>query len=261
MEWSVKHTRKYTGKVERKGMRKLLEKTVSRIPSEKSHNLIREELRSSGGNQSGSKPRTRDWFTAESPAILLHELIHHKIKLWHHSHLPIIVKYDKENPTYSLPYSYLLPENETLLPDVLLMFDIGLTRVVEYMQLYYIDDAFRVDRSEKEVPLTKLLASSVDRKKELKRMIDREVSLSANELDDALDKEEAGLKLKTVVDLLNETRSDVEDPHIVKIGQMSKEKRIQNLIEFRRMHFQKRHFGTERAGRVRQKRIQREICK
>ena len=70
-------------------------------------------------------------------------------------------------------------------------------------------------------------------------MIDREVSLSASELDDALDKEEAGVKLNEVVDILNETQSNVEDPFIVKVAQMSKEQRIKKLVQLRRIQFQR----------------------
>ncbi|KAL7549786.1 hypothetical protein ACHAWF_015642 [Thalassiosira exigua] len=176
MEGSVKHTRKYAGKVRSRGTEKKLEKTVSRIPDEKSQNLQQKKLRG-GPNKTGNKPRTRNWFNPDSPAIRLFELVHNKMQLWHHTNQPIIGDYDKETPLYADPNSFRLPENETLLPDVLRLLDIGVTRVKKYMQTYYIDTSFRVDRSEKEVPLTKLLASTIDRRKELKRIIDREVSL------------------------------------------------------------------------------------
>ena len=238
MEWSVKHTRKYTGKVERKGMKKLLEKTVSRIPEEKSDNLMREELRSKASISSGTKPRTRDWLTTESPVMCLHDLIHNKIQLWHHTNQPIIGDYDKETPKFAEPNSFLLPEKETLFPDVLLVFDTGLTRVIRYMQVYYIDTPFRVDRSEKEVALNKLLASSVDRAKELKRTIGREVSLVTSGLDDAMTTPVVGTKLLQVVDDLNKTLGELENPYVVKLGQMSKRDRIKKLIELRRIYFQ-----------------------
>ncbi|KAL7545247.1 hypothetical protein ACHAWF_013562 [Thalassiosira exigua] len=236
MEWSVKHTRKYTGKVQRKGMEKLLEKTVSRIPGEQSHNLVKEELRASEGKRGNAGPRTRDWLTTDSPAICLHELVHNKIQLWHHTNQPIIGDYEKARPTYAEANSFKLPEKETLFPDVLRLLDIGLARVRNYLQIYYIDDPFRVERSEKEAPLTKLLASTVDRKKELKRTIDREVSVFAADLDDAMNKTEVGEKLQEVVGLLNEIVAD-DEPYAVKTGQMSKAEQIKKLIELRRIYF------------------------
>ena len=82
---------------------------------------------------SKSKCRTRDWLSVDSPIILLHDLVHNKMKLRHHTDQPIIENSMKDRPTYAEPNIFNLPDKETLNPDVLMCFDIGLWHVTRYM--------------------------------------------------------------------------------------------------------------------------------
>ncbi|KAL7540626.1 hypothetical protein ACHAXR_010257 [Thalassiosira sp. AJA248-18] len=247
MEWSVKHTRKHNGKVERKGMQKNLEKSVSTIPSQRSDNLVRQELRT--GNADGAKGtrRTRDWLSADSPIILLHDLLHIKMKFWHPTNQPIIGDYLKEKPIYAEPNSFKLPGNESLHYEVFLCFDIGLERVIKYMQRYYIDFPFSVGRSEKEVSLAKIMASSIDRKQESKKTIDREISTSKDDLKAAFNKNEVGKKLQLLANELNEDIDDPDLAYVVRLNKLNKDDRIQKLIKMRKFYFRK---DTSAMGRL-----------
>ena len=236
-EWSVKHTCKYSGKVERKDMRKKLLKSVSRIPSWRSNNLVQQELHIGTGTGSKSKRRTRDWLNTDSPIILLCDLVHIKMKLWHHIDQPIIGNYMEKKPTYAEPNAFNLPDKETLNPDVLMCFDIGLQRVTRYMQYYYMYTPFEFDRSEKEIPITKILASSIDRKHELKKAIDKDKSFIKD--DASINKDEVGEKLQWVADKLN-VDIEMDEPdliYVVPIHKLNKEDRIKKLMQLRRIYF------------------------
>ena len=68
-------------------------------------------------------------------------------------------------------------------------FQIGSKLAIDYCQHNYIDNPFKIERSEKDVPLTKILATSKDRKLELKKQLDKVVSLVADDIDNAMNKE------------------------------------------------------------------------
>lgn len=130
--------------------------------------------------------------------------------IWHHENEPIIGKTNKEEPTYARPNSHDLPGNETLNlnsdSEVPTCHNIGGDKCIKYVQHNYIDDPYKVQRSEKDgVSLTKILATSLDRKFELKKSIDRVISVSKKGLDKAMSKDEVGEELSLVVDQLNST--------------------------------------------------------
>ena len=144
---------------------------------------------------------------------------------------------------------------ETLNPAVLGLLQIGLQRAIKYMQTYYIDDPFCVDRSEKKVPLTKILASSMDRKQELRISIDTVVSLVANDLDKVMDTHKAGEHLRFAVEKLNEMQrgnsankngdsddnsaSNTDDTFSVDVSKLNKGNRVKKLIELRKEYFKR----------------------
>ena len=89
------------------------------------------------------------------------------------------------------------------------------------MQRYYIDEQYTVERSGKEVTLSKILATSADRKIERIKTIHAAISTSRDELDKALNKEEAGRYLADVIQKLNNLRVTPSVP-LIPPGTMSK---------------------------------------
>ena len=111
---------------------------------------------------------------------------------------------DKSNkPIYIEPNSLSLPDKETLNPDMLRLFDIGSSRVCEYFQHNNIDMPYKVNRSEKNVSLTRILVILEDRKAALKKAIDAAMSITEDELSKAIDKTRAGHELQNLIDKLN----------------------------------------------------------
>ena len=85
-----------------------------------------------------------------------------------------------------------MADGETLNPAVLNCFDIGLDRARKYTRTYYIDTPCRVDCSGKDVPLTKILATSPDRQIQLEKSFHKSTLVSEDELDKAMNKDELG---------------------------------------------------------------------
>lgn len=134
-----------------------------------------------------------------------------------------------------------MPECETLNPNVTNFVEIGTNRVTKYIQVNYIDNPFKVGRSELDVPLTKILTTSVDRKEELIKAINRVASIDKSELDKAFNKDEVGNALMWVVRKLNTGfgQIPVTQMHSVSLSRLNKEKRIEKLIELRTEYFNK----------------------
>ena len=118
------------------------------------------------------------------------------------------------------------------------------------MQKYYIDEPHTVERSGKEVALSKILATSADRKIERIKSIHAAVSTSRDELNKALSKEEAGRYLTGVIQTLNELRVIPSVPLISPstMNKMNKKDRINDLIKLRR-----RLFGEDNTAESRLK--------
>ena len=60
-----------------------------------------------------------------------------------------------------------------------------------------------MDRSKKDCPLTKLLATSLERKLELKRALGRAVLLDADDLGKAMNQDKVGTEIEKVKHVLN----------------------------------------------------------
>ena len=104
----------------------------------------------------------------------------------------------------------------------------------------YIDEPYAVERSGKEVTLSKILATSADRKIERIKSIHAAVSTSRDELNKALSKEEAGRYLAGVIQTLNELRVIPSVPLIPPsaMNKINKKDRINELIKLRRRRSQ-----------------------
>ena len=102
---------------------------------------------------------------------------------------------------------------------------------INYCQFNYIDNQFKIDRSEKDIALTKILATSKDRKLELKRTIDNATSLVEEDIDKSMNKDKVGEKLLEVNDYLNFDSSTIvrlliADPKLNKINKSERIERI-----------------------------------
>ncbi|KAL7523896.1 hypothetical protein ACHAWF_001595 [Thalassiosira exigua] len=241
MEKSVQHNRKKTGKVEQMGMDKKMEHAAEEIPNQPAQYLVMKDLRTKSEEdlrKSGSK--THDWLRNKSPIIKGFDLIHNSIQLWHPTEQPIIDG-TPDNSVRAKANEYNLPGKETLNPEILQFPTIGTKRAIKYGQVNYIDNPFKVDRSEAEVPLTRILATSLDRKAELKKQIDKVTSVSAEDLDDALNRDETGEQLLYVIDQLNFHMNPPIRTLIpsLSLSKMNKADRIVKLIELRQLYFTK----------------------
>ena len=107
----------------------------------------------------------------KSPLRHGHDLIHNKIKLWHPADEPIIGKDTDGWLIHTMPNSFSLPGKELLDPDVLQCFDIGSSRVCTYFKHNNIDIPYEVNCSEKDVLLTRILATSDTRKAKVNKAI------------------------------------------------------------------------------------------
>jgi hypothetical protein len=90
---------------------------------------------------------------------------------------PIIGKDTNNNPICAEQKSFNLPNGETLNPDTLNVCGIRAKHVLDSAQVNEIDNPYKVDRTEKDVKLTKILATSMDRRIELKKALDRATSM------------------------------------------------------------------------------------
>ena len=203
MEKSVGHVRGQLGKKDRRGMEKKFEHVCEEIPNRPTEENVRQELRTGSAKTAKSKSRSHEWLHAESPLIKGYKMVHDDMQIWHHTEEPRIKKADQTNTdaTRAAPNSFEMADGETLNPAVLSCFDIGLDRARKYMKTYYIDTPFRVDRSEKDVQLTRILATSLDRRLELEKSIYKATSVSEDELDKAVNKDELRKELDSVIDV------------------------------------------------------------
>ena len=233
MEKSVMHIRKFTGKNYYRGLERELEYVCESIPTRPTNESVQRELRTgSRGEASGNRSRTHEVLYDDSPLIIGYDIIHNETQVWHPEYEPTI-KFDGDDRIRAEPDSYDLPDDETLNAQVTKCFDIGLQRAILYVLTYHIQSPFRVDRSEKEVPLTKILASTMDRKAEMKKMIDRAISLEDVDLDKAMVADEVREELKKVNELL-----DTDGPSPT-YRSMKKKDMITELIKLRKQHFAK----------------------
>ena len=235
MERSVKHNRDLTGKVDQKGMAKKVEYACEVVPNRPTEEATRNELRTGSANAKKGKSKTHEWLNENSPFVIGFELIHNGIQLWHHENEPIIGEDAEKNPIYADPNSFQLPGSESLNSQTPQFFDIGEKIKVKYCQKYYIDTPFRVDWSEKEISMTRILASSVDRKAELNKSIIQATSVIEEELDKTLTKREAYKQLNRTIDELNLlTRTMIIPPAF---SSMKKDAAIRELKDHRRRYF------------------------
>ena len=106
------------------------------------------------------------------------------------------------------------------------------------MKINYITNPFKIGRSKKDVPLDKILATSQDMKNELKKTIDRAVSVSEDEIDKAMDRHEVGTALNDLVIQLNEIQSTTNQISLQPLYNMTKTCRIRKITELRRYYFE-----------------------
>ena len=240
MEKSVGHLRKKVGKVEHPGMDQKIEIAINEIPNQPPQDLEMDTLRMGSYEARQCRSVGVDTLKEKSPLIKGFELIHSGMEFWHHSKQPIIDRDSKNNPIWAEPNSYKLPKGETLNPQVLDSFAIGSSCVKMSVQKNDIDDPYKVECSEKDVSLTKILATSLDRKNELKRMIDRAISLDKTDLDKAMNKDESWEELLEVIDLLNSDVCPLSEKYISQPSKskMNKVERINKLIELRKLLFE-----------------------
>ena len=238
MEKSIRHTRGREGKKYRGGLEKSMEYTAMAITNETTQSQTHQTLRTGCTSAKTSRSRATEYLTDKSPLLKSFEHIHNKLQFWHPTNDPIIEERKKRKRDEG-PDLYKLPSNESLNPDVIRCFDIGLERATLYLQRYYIDEQYTVERSGKEVTLSKILATSADRKIERIKTIHAAISTSRDELDKALNKEEAGRYLADVIQKLNNLRVTPSVP-LIPPGTMSKinkKDRINELIKHRRRLF------------------------
>ena len=107
------------------------------------------------------------------------------------------------------------------------------------MQKNNIDQPFRVERSEKDVPLTKILATTIDRKNERTKMIHKVSSVDKTELNNAMNKDEVGKELLDIVEKLNFEVQVMQMISTPKLNKLNKKQRIEMLIDYRKLHFEK----------------------
>lgn len=244
MEKSIQHIKSKTGKNERPGMMKKIEYITASLLHRPSQSRAYEQFRT-GSHHGGSKEEGRyhEFLSADSVLMLLHQKIHNKMQLWHHTNLPIVGDFDKAEKKYSTPEGLELPDGETLSLEVPRCFETGTNRAIEYCQINYIDDPFRQDRTEKDVALTRILATTLDRKKELQRFVHRETSVDYCELDKSLDKEKLGEHIQSTIDWLIANDVEVDDTNSshyydnVMVRQLNKKHRIKLLMQLRGDYF------------------------
>ena len=145
MEHSVGHVHKHLGKVERPGMATKMEYICQRISKQPTDDHISQDLRSGTTAEKKSQLRRYEWLKDKSPLIHGHHCIHNEIQLWHHTNEPIIGLDKSNKPIYMEPNSLSLPDKETLNPDVLRLFDIGSSRVREYLQHSDFNSPYKVN--------------------------------------------------------------------------------------------------------------------
>ena len=251
MEKTVRHVREREGKKYRPGLDKRIEYTAIAITNETTQSQAHQNLRTGSTRANSGRSRATEYLSDKSPLVNSFEHIHNKLQFWHPTNDPIIEKPKKRKHSENeKPDLYRLPSNESLNPDVIRCFDIGLERAKLYLQKYYIDEPHTVERSGKEVALSKILATSADRKIERIKSIHAAVSTSRDELNKALSKEEAGRYLTGVIQTLNELRVIPSVPLISPstMNKMNKEDRINDLIKLRR-----RLFGEDNSAESRLK--------
>ena len=213
---------------------------VMLIPNETTQAQTQQTLRTDMTIVKSSSLSSIVWLKDRSPLISSFEHIHNRLQLWHRTKYPALNETKKRKKIDDEQNTYSLPSNETLNPDVMRCFDIGTARGIDYMQCYYIDKPYAVDRSEKEVPLQRILATSIDRnKKERTKVIDRSTSLSKNDLDKAMDKEEAAKQLLAVINALNQLPNSTAVPLIPPtiMNKINKAERIKLLVKHRNRLF------------------------
>jgi hypothetical protein len=180
-EETVKHIRGYLGKVWRPYHAAMMEVYCNIIPSRSSSEHVNQELRTGTRKQRPSRSKGTEVLRASSPLIKCYDLIHTQMQFWHPANEPII-GWNNDKPIYTEAKSLALPGDETLNEKVLLFYTYGSQRVIEYFKLYYIKRPFHATRPEKEFPLPRILATSADRKDELRSMINRAISTDEQEL-------------------------------------------------------------------------------
>lgn len=123
-------------------------------------------------------------------------------------------------------------------PDVPNAFSIGSDKVASYHEFYNVEHPFKVDRSEKDISLKKILATTVDRKLELQKTINRAISLVEDDLNKSMNSAEVGEEIEKVIDVLN---FKIQIPKLIPmptLSKMNKVDRIKELIRVRKIYFE-----------------------
>ncbi len=94
---------------------------------------------------------------------IMSRLRHDGMEIWHPIREPIIGKDTNNNPICAEQKSFNLTNEETLNPDTLNVCGIQAKHVLDSAQVNKIDNPYKVDTTEKDVKLTKILATSMDR--------------------------------------------------------------------------------------------------
>jgi len=172
---------------------------------------------------------------------IMSRLRHDGMEVWHPIREPIIGKDTNNNPIRAEPNSFNLPNGETLNPDTLRVCGIGAKRVKDSAQFNEIDNPYKVDETEEDVKLAKILATSMDRRIELKKALDRATSLVEDKLNASMTKDEAGEELKNVVASLNIDVYPIDADYgsSPSLSKLNKTQRIEMLIKLRTLFFGK----------------------
>ena len=236
MELTVKDIRKDCGKVYTRNHDLKVTAACNQIPCRPTQDGIQQKLRKGSIASRPSRSKGEEKLLDKSPLIKGYNQIHNEMKLWHPKDQPIIGG-TADKPIYAKPNSYDLPKGESLNEQVLHIFSIGTERVKQYFFEYYIKNPFSVNRSEKKVPLTRILATSMEMQLERKKAIDRAVSIK---------KEELG---KLTREILAEEISRTEKALFLALGghnivfidpkQLDKPNLIKALIKIRKQYFEK----------------------
>ena len=171
--------REREGKKYRPGLDKRIEYSAIAITNETTQSQAHQTLRTGSTSVKSGRSRATEYLSDKSPLLNSFAHIHDKLQFWHPTNDPIIEKPKKRKHSEDeKPDLYRLPSNESLNPDVIRCFDIGLEQATLYLQRYYIDEQYTVERSGNEVTLSKILATSADRKIERIKTIHAAISTS-----------------------------------------------------------------------------------
>jgi hypothetical protein len=168
MELSILDIRRHTGKVARRGLETKLEYVANQIPKRQKTGNVIESLRN--GKQQQKTTRSRTHLVITDP-ITVFNRVHNTFQIFHHSEHPIIGRDKEGKPIYAEEGSFALPNGEVFVPEQADVIGGGTRRGLDFIQVNNINEQNKLNRSEDDVPLTKVTTKAEDRKAQLDRAI------------------------------------------------------------------------------------------